>query len=136
MTTPDARPVSDERLAERMACEKLQSAIAWFEGDEKPNRRRVTCGDILSMLRELQSLRAAVERLTSDRDAQSKRMWELGHECDALRARIASLKALMRSAPRRSCPQSCSAYWGSPSDCHCGAVAWNAAIDAAMKEGG
>ena len=104
MTTTPER-VSDERLAElisqtvygeswrevRAALRELQSrrevvpvheaALKQYQREQEADRAIIA------------TLRAEVERLTSDRDAKSKRMWELGHECDALHARIASLEA-------------------------------------------
>ena len=49
--------VRDERLDQRMSREKLESAIAWFSGEAKPSNRRVSRGDLRSMLLELQSFR-------------------------------------------------------------------------------
>lgn len=39
------------------------------------------------------ALQQEVERLTFDRDAKSKRMWELGHECERLQQEVETLRA-------------------------------------------
>lgn len=41
--------------------------------------------------RDTKALREELARMTSDRDAKSKRMWELGHECDAALDRAAEI---------------------------------------------
>lgn len=48
---------SNELLNERMSREKLESAIAWFSGEAKPNGRRVSRGDLRKMLLELAAYR-------------------------------------------------------------------------------
>lgn len=53
--TPDARPVSEARLAELISLADATDAF-----DEKGHRDKADC---ISALRELQSLRAEVERL-------------------------------------------------------------------------
>jgi hypothetical protein len=67
---PEVPVVSEERLDQRMAREKLESAIAWFSGEERPSNRRVTRGDLKAMLLELKARRAA--------DAQTSRCVECG----------------------------------------------------------
>jgi hypothetical protein len=45
-----------------------------------------------SLVAENAEQQAEIERLTSDRDAKSKRMWELGKECDEKEAEIERLR--------------------------------------------
>ena len=48
---------------------------------------------------------AELVRITADRDAKTKRMWELGHECDALHKEIDQLREALKNPPQHR-------YWG------------------------
>lgn len=89
-------PLTDERLA-TLAVQHEQLGLV----------------EIVSALRELQQARrslverdARIAELTSDRDAKTKRMWELGHECDALEARNAELVKAIKEH-NDECEQMC-----------------------------
>ena len=73
-----AGPILAEQQAEIVALKKEVSASG---------------NDIKECHKRMVEKNAEIVRLTSDRDAKSTRMWELGKECDALQERLSTANA-------------------------------------------
>jgi chromosome segregation ATPase len=110
MTAANASPVSPEAVeATARALDPVMSVV--------PEMLRALSAERVRLEQQVQRLTEEVARITSDRDAKTARMWELGHECDRLAEEVEKARASLRTYGQHR--SMCEVVWKG-GDCTCG----------------